>query len=331
MKKAVKGRFAPSPTGHMHIGNAWVAFLSFLSARAQCGQYVLRIEDIDLERSKKEYAKAIIDDLLWLGVTWDEGPETEGSGETYYQSNRSEIYEYVLQSWNEARIIYPCFCNRARLRSIASAPHEGEYRYPYDGLCFGISEWEYMERKKGRKPSYRVHMEDSEGFFEDGIQGIQTYHIKSLADDIVVKRGDGMYAYQFAVSVDDSLMGITEILRGHDLLDSTPIQIAFHKRLSSKLPKFFHVPLLVDSEGYRLSKRQKSITIREMKQEGVSRERLISIFAKLAGLCKKDNGYRYLRIEEALELAGEKAIKGESIFPNLLKRTHITWDSHILD
>ena len=239
----MKGRFAPSPTGHIHVGNLWVAFLSYWSARHQDGEYIVRIEDVDTQRSKPIYADYILEDLSWLGFTWDEAPT--------YQSKRMDIYEIYLQELRSQKRLYPCYCNRARLQEISSAPHQGEAHHVYDGYCLT------HEPPIGeRPPSWRFHMENRRGSFQDIYRGTVDYEIQSCNDDIVLKRWDGMIAYHLAVVIDDYEMGVTEVVRGNDLLPVTGHQIVLAQALGFPALQYGHVPMLVDGEGYRLSKRQ---------------------------------------------------------------------------
>ena len=267
----MKGRFAPSPTGHMHVGNLWVAFLSYWSARRQNGEYIVRIEDVDTQRSKPIYAEHILEDLSWLGFIWDEAPT--------YQSQRLDIYERYLQELRSQKRLYPCYCNRARLQEISSAPHQGETHHVYDGYCLT------HEPPIGeRPPSWRFHMENTKGSFQDIYRGTVDYEIQSCSDDIVLKRWDGMIAYHLAVVIDDYEMGVTEVIRGNDLLPVTGHQIALAQALRLPALQYGHVPMLVDVEGYRLSKRQQSITIRDLQNQGATPERLWAWFTLEMGL-----------------------------------------------
>ena len=267
----MKGRFAPSPTGHMHVGNLWVAFLSYWSARRQNGEYIVRIEDVDTQRSKPIYADHILEDLSWLGFTWDEVPT--------YQSQRLDIYERYLQELRSQKRLYPCYCNRARLQEISSAPHQGETHHVYDGYCLT------HEPPIGeRPPSWRFHMENTRGSFQDIYRGTVDYEIQSCNDDIVLKRWDGMIAYHLAVVIDDYEMGVTEVVRGNDLLPVTGHQIVLAQALGFPTLQYGHVPMLVDAEGYRLSKRQQSITIRDLQNQGATPERLWAWFTLEMGL-----------------------------------------------
>ena len=265
----MKGRFAPSPTGYIHLGNVWIALLSYISTRQQKGKYVVRMEDIDLQRSKRELGEALLDDLEWLGFEWDEGPRVGGPEVSYWQSERQTYYADILESLALEKLIYPCFCNRARLQSIASAPHVGEVVHRYDGKCRHLSKNAVDELSSIKEPSLRLAIDSCNLEFDDRWQGTQHIHLEGELDDYVLRRGDGMYAYNLAVVLDDIAMGITEVIRGDDLLDTTGQQLYLYNKLQQcyphkyiEVPKYGHAPLLVDADGNRLSKRQKSITIR---------------------------------------------------------------------
>ena len=300
----MKGRFAPSPTGHMHVGNLWVAFLSYWSARRQDGEYIVRIEDVDIQRSKPMYADHILEDLSWLGFIWDEAPT--------YQSQRLDLYETYLQTLQSAQRLYPCYCNRARLQEISSAPHQGEAHHVYDGYCLT-----HTPSIGERPPSWRFHMHDESGLFIDLYRGSVDYIVQSRDDDIVLKRWDGMIAYHLAVVIDDYEMGVTEVVRGNDLLPVTGHQIALAQALGFPVLQYGHVPMLVDGEGYRLSKRQQSITIRDLQKQGASAEQLWAWLALETGLlttgdlpiCRKVTLSELLTIDIPKKLLEQDTIK----------------------
>ena len=238
----MKGRFAPSPTGYIHLGNVWIALLSYISTRNQNGTYVVRMEDIDLQRSKRSLGEALLDDLEWLGFEWDEGPRVGGPEESYWQSERFILYDKVLNRLEEQGLIYPCFCNRARLQSIASAPHRGEVVHHYDGHCRDLDGFTVAQKKLEKSPSMRIKVADSHMEFVDLYQGSQHFALRCGSDDFVLRRGDGMYAYNLAVVLDDISMGITEIIRGHDLLETTAQQLFYivHYKLIRPIMDMHH-------------------------------------------------------------------------------------------
>ena len=213
----MKGRFAPSPTGYIHLGNVWIALLSYVSTKQQKGQYVVRMEDIDIQRSKRELGEALLDDLEWLGFEWDEGPRVGGPESTYWQSERQTYYGDILEHLASEKLIYPCFCNRTRLHSIASAPHVGEVVHRYDGHCRHLEDKLIKEFMMSKEPSLRLAVNSCDIDFVDRWQGFQHIHLEGELDDYVLRRGDGMYAYNLAVVLDDIAMGITEVIRGDDL------------------------------------------------------------------------------------------------------------------
>lgn len=243
----------------MHLGNIWISLLSYYSAKKEGGKFLLRIEDIDLQRSKQVYKEGILYDLEWLGFTWDEGP--------YYQSDRYDIYRDITNCLEQEEKVYPCYCNRARLQEISSAPHGHEEVHLYDGYCrymaHGSENKEYI-----KDPSFRIKVYDTELCFVDLWQGKQEKKLRAGLDDFVMVRSDHMIAYNLAVVVDDAQMGVTEVVRGCDLLDVTFQQIWLYEMLGYKVPQYKHAPLLIDKEGYRLSKRQKSITVKELREGG---------------------------------------------------------------
>lgn len=272
-----RGRFAPSPTGRMHLGNVFSALLSWLSIKAQGGKWVLRIEDIDPQRSRMEYADLIMSDLEWLGLTWDEGP--------FYQSERGEIYEAELQKLADRGMTYPCYCTRADILAT-QAPHESDGRVVYKRTCRNLKPGTHSGPAAIRM---RVP-EEGEGIvsFVDGHYGEQTVDLTTQCGDFIVRRKDGAWAYQLAVVVDDALMGITEVVRGRDLLLSSPQQIYLAKELGFAPPRFTHLPLLCNTEGQRLSKRDRSLDMEALRSR-FEAEDIIGLLAYKAGLQESPN------------------------------------------
>lgn len=263
---SARGRFAPSPTGRMHLGNIAAALMSYLSVKAKGGRWILRIEDIDPQRSKQRYADTLMDDLLWLGLQWDEGP--------YYQSQRYDIYEEHLAKLCQRGLIYPCRCTRAELMAT-QAPHESDGHIVYSGRCRpdrlirgSILEGETLRLMVPPYPEWDAESGVSGTVtFTDQLRGAQTVSLCEHCGDFVVKRRDGAWAYQFAVAVDDALMGVTEVVRGEDLLLSTAEQLYVMRQLGLPQPTdYIHFPLIRNSDGIRLSKRDQSLSMETLRQ-----------------------------------------------------------------
>lgn len=272
------GRFAPTPSGRMHIGNAYCALVAWLSARSQGGNFLLRIEDLDETRcSFGNNAEILIDDLRWLGLDFDGGTEKES-----YQSCRFDIYKKYFDMLSEKGLIYPCYCSRAELHA-STAPHGRDGQVLYDGRCRRL--FDSGETPQSQKPpAYRVRVPDETVTFTDGVQGEYTEHLLTECTDFVLRRADGIYAYQLAVVVDDALSGVTEVVRGSDLLSSTPRQIWLHRRLGFEPPRFYHIPLLLAPDGRRLSKRDMDTDIGAFQRKDKTPERLVGALAYHAGL-----------------------------------------------
>lgn len=263
-----KGRFAPSPTGRMHLGNVFCALLSWLSARSKGGQWLLRIEDIDPVRSRRAYADLLMDDLAWLGLEWD--------GEVVWQSERTDLYAHYLERLKEQGLTYPCYCTRADLLA-SQAPHESDGRVVYPGTC------RHRPIQPGRAAATRLIVPDRDIRFTDGHYGPFSVNLARQVGDFIVRRKDGAWAYQLAVVVDDALMGVTEVVRGRDLLLSSPQQLYLAGRLGFAPLRFAHLPLLCNAQGQRLSKRDESLDMATLRQRHTADE-LIGLLAHLAHL-----------------------------------------------
>ncbi|HET7560391.1 MAG TPA: tRNA glutamyl-Q(34) synthetase GluQRS, partial [Limnochordia bacterium] len=306
----VRGRFAPSPTSFLHLGNARTALLAWLQARAAGGRFILRDEDLDPARSKPEYARAALEDLAWLGLDWDEGPDVGGPAAPYRQSERGELYRAALSVLAARGLLYACRCTRAELREAAAAPHGAPGVYP--GTC----------RPPGRaaRPS-EVPLEPGAGAcdagrsahlrliaegritFTDGVYGPQSCDLAAACGDFVVRRADGAWAYQLAVAVDDADMGVTHVVRGDDLLDSTPRQIYLLRCLAKPVPRYTHVPLLLDPSGRRLAKRDGDLTLRALRAAGAMPERVVGYLAFLSGLAPSSTPVRCTELIAGFDLA----------------------------
>jgi glutamyl-tRNA synthetase len=281
----VRGRFAPSPTGPLHLGNARTALVSWLAARAAGGRYAMRVEDLDAARVRPGLEARILDELRWLGLDWDEGPDVGGPAAPYRQSERLGGYAAALARLRAAGLVYPCFCSRAEVAAAARAPHgpsEDGPRYP--GTCAGLSEEAARGRAAARRPSWRFRAAPGPVRFEDGVRGPQAVDVAAEVGDFVVARADGVPAYQLAVVVDDAAMGVTDVVRGDDLLPSTGRQLLLYAALGAAPPRFAHVPLVVGEDGERLAKRHGALSLGELRARGADPRAVVGLLAELAEL-----------------------------------------------
>ncbi len=268
------GRFAPTPSGRMHLGNAFAALLAWLSVRHEGGELILRMEDLDFERSRAEYARDIRRELEWLGLDWDR--------ETQMQSQRSGIYDMYFQRLEQMGLLYPCYCTRSRLHAIG-APHASDGTYVYPGTCRGLT----PEQRAAfcRTPAWRVLVPDREVAFVDGVQGLYRENLQRDCGDFVVRRADGVYVYQLAVVVDDGLAGVNQVVRGWDLLASAPRQMYLQELFGFQKPAYYHVPLLLAPDGRRLSKRDGDLSLEALGAK-LTPEAVLGALAWAAGLLK---------------------------------------------
>ena len=263
-------RLAPSPTGYLHLGHARTFWLAWERCRKEEGRLVFRSEDLDLARCKSEYVQASVDDLVWLGLDWDVGP--------VFQSKRKSVYRIYLRRLIEAGFVYPCYCSRKDIAEAASAPHETGDEPIYPGTC---REGNIDEKKMNRKPCWRFRVCDTDTdrvSFRDKNFGDFVFKPGKDFGDFVIWRQDDIPSYQLAIVVDDYLMGVTEVVRGEDLLKSTARQILIMKALGWKTPAYFHCPLMLDEKGNRLAKRHKSLSLREIQGQGVDPKELLKSF-----------------------------------------------------
>lgn len=283
-----RGRYAPSPTGLLHVGSARTALAAWLSVRAAGGSFVLRVEDLDGPRVVSGMAEAILDDLAWMGLDWDAGPGCEGADGPYWQSERSDQYEAALVHLNEQNHLFPCRYSRKDLRTLATAPHGHEGLPPYPASLRPkqlAPDWYDAHRNGAEQDAalrFKVHNQSVR--FHDGVYGAITEHVDQTVGDFVLKRRDGVYAYQLAVVADDLLMGITEVVRGQDLLASTARQIQLIEALGGRVPSYAHVPLVVNGEGEKLSKRDEGLTIRSLREQDISPEVFVGYLGYSLGL-----------------------------------------------
>lgn len=275
---AVRGRYAPSPTGRLHLGNARTAVLAWLDVRARGGVFVLRIEDVDFTRARREFEDQIYRDLAWLGLDWDEGPDVGGPFGPYRQSERGDLYAAAL-----ARLAaYPCICTRRELRALPVTSATGEPVYP--GTC------RQRQIPPDRPAALRWRVPPGEVAFVDRVTGPHAQDVAQNVGDFVLRRADGAWAYQLAVVVDDLAMAITDIVRGADLLDSTPRQLLLLRALHPELaaPRFAHVPLILGAGGAKLSKRDGAPDLGALREGGASPARVVAVLARSVGLAPPD-------------------------------------------
>ena len=273
MSGAVVGRFAPTPSGRMHLGNVFAALVAWLSVRSQHGSLVLRMEDLDTQRTSADFAETLRDDLKWLGLTWDE--------ETPPQSQRTAVYDRYFEKLMDEGLLYPCYCTRSQLHSV-NAPHLSDGTYVYPGTCRNL-----IAPPAGRKPAWRITVPDREWSFHDLVQGDYRLNLATGCGDMVVRRADGVYVYQLAITVDDGESGVTEVVRGMDLLSSAPRQMYLQEKLGFSHPVYGHVPMLLAPDGRRLSKRDKDLDLGVLRQR-LTPEALIGTLAFAAGLTERN-------------------------------------------
>lgn len=275
MRDAPVGRFAPTPSGRMHLGNVFAALVAWLSVRSRGGSLVLRMEDLDTQRTREEYAQILREDLAWLGLTYD--------FEMQPQSRRSQVYEKYFDMLSQMGLLYPCYCTRSQLHS-ADAPHLSDGNYIYPGTCRSLTGEQRAQFT--RAPAWRVMVPDKVWSMEDMAQGHYEANLASDCGDFVVRRADGVYVYQLAVTVDDEEAGVTEVVRGVDLLSSAPRQMYLQSLLGFSHPAYGHVPMLLSEDGRRLSKRDKDLDLGCLRQH-TTPEALIGVLAHAAGLLER--------------------------------------------
>lgn len=301
------GRFAPTPSGNLHLGNVFSFLIAYLYARQQGGSIRMRIEDLDPARSKQSYIDSILFDLDWLGFTWE--------GDIVRQSARTHLYQAAFESIESQGVIYPCYCSRADLHA-ASAPHQGD-EFVYPGTCRYLSVDERRERSLQKDPAYRIMVPQREYSIDDHFQGECKFKIHESGGDFIVKRSDGVFAYQLAVVVDDALMGITSVVRGIDLLNSCPKQRYLQERLGLPFVEYAHVPLILDATGHRLAKRSNDTSIEYLRTEvGCDASTTLGFLAYECGLIDEEGPCTMDELVSQTDLSvlrGQHAIRLRSI------------------
>ena len=294
------GRFAPTPSGRLHLGNILCAMLAYLSARSKGGRFLLRIEDVDIPRCPRSLARQCIDDLTWLGFTWDEEP--------LYQSDRGNVYAAILDRLTAEGHTYPCFCTRAQLMSLA-APNLGDTQVIYQRTCASLTPEEAAERALTRTPAIRLRVPDEEISFTDGLFGLQSENLARDCGDFILRRSDGLYGYQLAVVVDDATSCVTEVVRGRDILSATPRQLYLQRLLGYPTPEYVHIPLLVDAQGRRLAKRDKDLDLTALARRFTPAE-ILGMLAFSAGLL---DDVRPMTLEQLLPLFDWRKVKTDDL------------------
>lgn len=305
------GRYAPSPTGKLHLGNAATALWAWAQVRQAGGLFVLRMDDLDEQRSKPEFVDQQLDDLRWLGLDWDQGPDVGGISGPYFQQQRKALYQKAFEKLQDQDLVYPCFCSRKDLLGASSAPHGIEQDGPaYPGTCRNLSPEERQQKEEQKQPACRFKVPELSQSFVDGVFGKQQFS-PGFGGDFILRRADGLFAYQLATVVDDAAMEITQVSRGADLLSSTPWQLALYQALGLEPPCFAHFPLWKGKDGARLAKRHGAIALQDWRKAGKSADELRGRLAHGAGLL---SAYQPLQPGHVVELFDLKNFKLGNIY-----------------
>ena len=285
------GRLAPSPTGALHLGNARTFLCTWLSIRSRGGRLLLRMEDLDHPKVKPTAAQQALDDLHWLGLDWDEGPRLGGPHQPYLQSERLDLYQAALSVLQQRGLVYPCTCSRRDVVAAQSAPHAGDEGPRYPGTCRGrYASYDEATRAlpPGRLPAWRFVSGPATTTFLDGIHDRQSAHVDSEDGDFVLARHPTGAGYMLAVVVDDAAMGVTEVMRGDDLLPATHRQLLLQTALGLPTPAYLHVPLVVNEDGRRLAKRHGDTRVATLRADGVAPEKIVGLLANWCGWAAPD-------------------------------------------
>lgn len=319
---SVRVRFAPSPTGFMHVGNARTALFNYLFARHNRGTFVLRVEDTDIERHNEEAVNVIYDALKWMGIEWDEGPDVGGPYGPYRQSERLDIYREFIEKLKEKGLVYECFCTPEELDAMRKEQLERGEPPRYTGKCRHLTEEEKERlRAEGRKPVLRFKVPENEVIaFDDLVKGRIEINSRQLGGDFVIVRSNGMPVYNFVVVIDDALMKITHVIRGEDHISNTPKQILIYRALGFDVPQFAHLPMILGEDRSKLSKRHGSTSVREFREKGYLPEAFTNFLA-LLGWYPKD-GKEVLSMEELIERFD---IRDVNSAPAVFDTTKLNW------
>ena len=300
-----QGRFAPTPSGRMHLGNVFSALMAWLSVRSKGGELLLRIEDLDTMRCPRENEALLREDLTWLGLDWD--------AEQPRQSEKTEYYEEILCKLKEAGQVFPCWCTRGDLKNAPNAPHASDGHPIYPGTCRDLTDAQRAEKAAERPPLWRLRVPEETVSFTDGHYGEYSEDLASDCGDFILRRADGVFAYQLAVVADDIQAGVTEVVRGRDLISSTPRQLYLYRLLGAAPPRYYHVPLLTAPDGRRLSKRDRDLDLGVLR-ERYAPEEIIGALGHAAGLTEE---YRPCSPAELIPLFAWDKVPREDITPIL--------------
>ncbi len=300
MEERITGRFAPTPSGRLHLGNLLCCVLAYLSVRSRDGRFLLRVEDLDVPRCPQRLSLQAIEDLSWFGFQWDEEP--------LFQSGRSAIYQQHLDELEKQGLIYPCFCTRAQLMASA-APNLGDTQVVYQRTCANLSRSVIEQLMHTRRPAMRMRVPDDVIAFEDGLYGHQSENLARDCGDFILRRSDALFGYQLAVVVDDALSGVNQVVRGRDILTATPRQIYLLKKLGYPVPEYIHIPLLMDANGRRLAKRDKDLDLTALSRRFTAEE-LLGKLAFSAGVLPEE---RPASLEELIRLFDWSKVKREDM------------------
>ena len=300
MADRVTGRFAPTPSGRLHLGNLLCCLLAYLSVRQKDGRFLLRIEDLDIPRCPQRLSLQAIEDLSWFGFRWDEEP--------LWQSQRTAVYQQHLDALSKKGLIYPCFCTRAQLMASV-APNLGDTQIIYQRTCANLTHEEIETLSKNRSPAMRLRVPDEDVSFTDGMYGEQTENLARDCGDFILRRSDGLFGYQLAVVADDALSGVNEVVRGRDILSATPRQIYLLRQLGYPVPEYIHIPLLMDWEGRRLAKRDKDLDLSALSKRFTAEE-LLGKLAYSAGILEEE---RPASLEELIRLFDWQKVKKDDM------------------
>ena len=306
MVDRITGRFAPTPSGRLHLGNLLCCMLAYLSVRSRDGRFLLRIEDLDVPRCPRRLSLQAIEDLSWFGFKWDEEP--------LWQSERTSVYQEHLDRLSQQGLIYPCFCTRAQLMASV-APNLGDTQVVYQRTCANLTADEIERLSQTRSPAMRLRVPDENVSFTDGLYGVQTENLAKDCGDFILRRSDGLFGYQLAVVVDDALSGVHEVVRGRDILTATPRQIYLLRKLGYPVPEYIHIPLLMDWEGRRLAKRDKDLDLSALSRRFTAQE-LLGKLAFSAGILPQE---RPASLEELIKIFDWANVRREDMrLPKIL-------------